>query len=400
MRGKARLAPWLMAVRIVRAPLLMVAAITLLEMLARTPLGVPYEARGLFYVLLVAVAAATDGLRAALISSLFAVAFAAYAPYLAGTAPDGQRLTVQSTGMGGPSAAIVIAELAELGARRLLRTGTCGALDPAFGLGDLLVGALRERQMRLVNALEAEREQLRANARALSDFMNAAAHELRTPVTVITGYLSMLQEGSFGTAPPRWTAVLETVARRAEELSGLVEEMLLSGRVDAGTVPTARVGFDLRRAVQEAVERADPRAALLHADLTVQLPSHALPVEADPEHVARILDTLIDNALDYGGRQPWVRITATDDGDAQVLVEDHGRGIPAEMKERIFDRFVRAEDPDNTPVPGSGLGLAISRDLAEGQGGSLALVRSEVGAGSVFVFRLPVRRSQPVGARS
>jgi len=367
MRGKARLAPWLMAVRIVRAPLLMVAAITLLEMLARTPLGVPYEARGLFYVLLVAVAAATDGLRAALISSLFAVAFAGYAPYLAGTAPDGRGLF---------------------------------ALVFCAVVAALVVGALRERQMRLVNALEAEREQLRANARALSDFMNAAAHELRTPVTVITGYLSMLQEGSFGTAPPRWTAVLETVARRAEELSGLVEEMLLSGRVDAGTVPTARVGFDLRRAVQEAVERADPRAALLHADLTVQLPSHALPVEADPEHVARILDTLIDNALDYGGRQPWVRITATDDGDAQVLVEDHGRGIPAEMKERIFDRFVRAEDPDNTPVPGSGLGLAISRDLAEGQGGSLALVRSEVGAGSVFVFRLPVRRSQPVGARS
>src|SRR5437763_15488151 len=87
MRGKARLAPWLMAVRIVRAPLLMVAAITLLEMLARTPLGVPYEARGLFYVLLGAVAAATDGRRGALICSLFAVAFAAYAPSLAGTAP-------------------------------------------------------------------------------------------------------------------------------------------------------------------------------------------------------------------------------------------------------------------------------------------------------------------------
>ena len=122
MRGKARLAPWLMAVRIVRAPLLMVAAITLLEMLARTPLGVPYEARGLFYVLLVAVAAATDGLRAALISSLFAVAFAAYAPYLAGTAPDGRGLF---------------------------------ALVFCAVVAALVVGALRERQMRLVNALEA-----------------------------------------------------------------------------------------------------------------------------------------------------------------------------------------------------------------------------------------------------
>ncbi len=367
MRGEGRLAPWLFWVRTVRAPLLMVAGITFLEMLSRTPLGLPYDARGLVYVLLVAVAAATDGLRAALVSSLFAVAFAAYAPYLAGGAPDGRGLFA------------------------LVFTSVVAAL---------VVGALRERQHRLVNTLETEREQLQASVRASSDFMNAAAHELRTPVTVITGYLSMLQEGSFGAAPPRWTAVLETVARRAEELSGLVEQMLLAGRVDTGTVATALVGFDLRRAVQEAVERADPRAALLHADLTVQLPSHALPVEADPEHVARILDALIANALDYGGRQPWVRITASDDGDAQVLVEDHGRGIPKEMKERIFERFVRAEDPDRTPVPGSGLGLAISRDLAERQGGSLALVRSEVDAGSVFVFRLPLRRGQPVAAGS
>ncbi len=350
-----------------RAPLLMVAAITLLELLSRTAAGIPYGARGLVYVLLVAVAAATDGLRAALVSGLFAVAFAAYAPYFAGGAPDGRDLF---------------------------------ALVFAAVLAALVVGALRERQDRLVHALETEREQLRANVRAQTDFMNAAAHELRTPVTVITGYLSMLQEGSFGAAPTRWTAVLDTVARRAEELGQLVEQMLLASRVEIGTVATARVGFDLRRAVQEAVERADPRATLLRADLTVQLPSHALPVEADPEHVARILDTLIGNALDYGGRQPWVRITASDDGDAQVLVEDHGRGIPPETKERIFERFVRGEDPDHTPVPGAGLGLAISRDLAERQGGSLALVRSEVGAGSLFVLRLPLRRGAavPIGS--
>lgn len=367
MRGEGRLALLLLGVRTVRAPLLMVAAITLLEMLSRTPFGVPYEARGLVYVLLVAVAAATDGLRAALVSGLFAVGFAAYAPYLAGSAPDGRGLF---------------------------------ALVFSTVVAALVVGALRERQQRLVHALEAEREQLQANARARSEFMNAAAHELRTPITVISGYLSMLQEGSFGAAPPRWAAVMDTVTRRTEELSGLVEQMLLASRVDAGTVPTMRIAFDLRRAVQEAVERADPRAALLHADLTCQLPSHALPVEADPEQVARILDTLIENALAYGGRQPWVRITATDDGDAQVLVEDHGRGIPPEMKERVFERFVRAEDPDHTPVPGSGLGLAISRDLAERLGGSLALVRSEVGAGSVFVFRLPLRHGAavPVGS--
>jgi len=359
--------PLAAVIRQVRSPLLMTAAITFLEVLSQTPLALPYAARGLLYVLLVAVAAAADGLRAALVSGLLAVAFASYAPYLSGRAPDGRDLF---------------------------------ALVFACVVAALAVGGLRERQDRLRLVLEAERERLRAQRLAPAEFMNAAAHELRTPVTVVTGYLSMLQEGSFGPAPPRWAAVLDIVARKAHELSGLVEQMLLASSVDVGMVDLPRLAFDLRQAVQQAVERADPRATLLQASLSYQLPSHALPVEADPEAVGRILDVLIDNALTYGGRQPWVRITVSDEGDAQVLVEDHGRGIPPEMKERIFERFVRAEDPDHTPVPGTGLGLAISRGLAEQQGGSLAVLRSELGAGSVFALRLPLRRASPVAAGS
>jgi signal transduction histidine kinase len=210
---------------------------------------------------------------------------------------------------------------------------------------------------------------------------------------VVTGYLTLLQQGSFGPAPPGWAAVLDIVVRKAQDLGTLIEQMLLSGRLEAGTVATSRVRLDLRDAVQQAAERANPRATLLGAVVNYQLPSNALIVEADPEHVARILDSMIDNALTYSGRQAWVRITAIDEGDAQVLVEDHGRGIPNEMRERIFDHFVRAEDPDQTPIPGAGLGLAISRDLAEQQGGSVTLVRSEVGSGSVFVLRLPIARS-------
>jgi signal transduction histidine kinase len=229
--------------------------------------------------------------------------------------------------------------------------------------------------------------------RTQSQFMNAVAHELRTPITVITGYLSMLHDGSFGPAPQRWTAVLDIITRRALDLGDLVEQMLLSGRLEAGTLASTLVPLDLRYAVQQAAERANPRATLLGAVVNYQLPSSAVMVEADQEQVARILDSLINNALAYSGRQAWVRITAMEEGDAQVLVEDHGRGIPAEMRERIFERFVRAEDPDRTPVPGTGLGLAISRDLAEQLGGSLTLVRSEVGSGSVFVLRLPLAQA-------
>ncbi|HEY8779167.1 MAG TPA: HAMP domain-containing sensor histidine kinase [Solirubrobacterales bacterium] len=361
-----RLTLLILALQHIRAPLLMAAAITLLEVLSSTAFAVPYAARGLVYVLLVAVAAATDGLRAALVSSLIAVAFAAYLP---GRPPDSRDLF-----------ALVFSSV----------------------LVAIVVGGLHERLDKLAQALESERQQLHENGRTRTEFMNAAAHELRTPITVITGYLSMLHEGSFGPAPQRWAAVLDIVTRKAQDLGALIEQMLLSGRLEAGTVATTLVPLDLRHAVQQAAERANPRATLLGAVVNYQLPSNAVMVEADPEHVARILDNLIDNALSYSGRQAWVRITAMEEGDAQVLLEDHGRGIPEEMRERIFERFVRAEDPDRTPVPGTGLGLAVSRGLAERQGGSLTLVRSEVGSGSLFVLRLPLAqagrgsRSRPV----
>jgi signal transduction histidine kinase len=363
-RGLTRL---IVAVRYVRAPLLMAAAITLLEVLSSTPIAVPYAARGLLYVLLVAMAAATDGMRAALVSSLVAVAFAAYVPYLTGHPSDGRDLF---------------------------------ALVFSTVLVAMVVGGLHERVAKLAQGLESESEKLQQNVRTNAEFMNAAAHELRTPITVITGYLSMLREGSFGEAPQRWAAVLEIITRRANDLSLLIEQMLFAGRLEAGDIASTSLPIDLRNAVQQAAERANPRATLLGAVVNYQVPSDAVMVEADPDHLARILDNLIGNALAYSGRQAWVRITAMEEGDdAQVVVEDRGRGIPEEMRERIFDRFVRAEDPDRTPVPGAGLGLAISRDLAQQLGGSLTLVRSEVGSGSMFVLRLPLARSSR-GAQS
>jgi signal transduction histidine kinase len=342
--------------RHVRSPLLMVAVIALVAALSPTPFSIPEASPGVVYVLVVAMAAANDGLRPALVSALFAVAFAAYGPYVAGRQPDGRALFALVF------ASVVVA---------------------------IVVGGLYERVDRLRSELQIEKSRLTETLRTRTEFMNAAAHELRTPITVVTGYLSMLHEGNFGPAPHRWVAVLDIVIGKARELSRLVEQMLLSGRLETDTVPAARVPLDLRESVQQAAERANPRATLLDASVTYQLPSSSVIVEADPDHVGCILDNLINNSLTYSDGRPWVRLTVTDEGDAQVLVEDHGRGIPEEMRDRVFERFVRVLDPDQTPVSGTGLGLAISRDLAQQQGGSLALVRSEPGSGSVFVLRLP-----------
>jgi len=228
-------------------------------------------------------------------------------------------------------------------------------------------------------------------SRARSDFLNMAGHELRTPLTVIKGYLSMLCDSSLGQAPAELHQPMELLAAKAEELSGLVDDLLFTSRLESGRLPTHPMRLDLRLAAREAARRAAPRVHLLGGELVIELPEEPLIVSADPEHVARVIDNLVNNALTY--RRPdqaaWVRLWAgIEEGVAVVSVEDRGRGIPEEMQERIFERFVRG-DKMVAGAPGTGLGLYISRQLAARHGGRLELDLSVPGHGSRFSLRLP-----------
>ena len=114
-------------------------------------------------------------------------------------------------------------------------------------------------------------------------------------------------------------------------------------------------------------------------------------IPADPDHVGRILDNLINNAFNYSPAPPRVSVTIeTDAGSALIRVEDHGRGIGSEHRDRIFQQFYRVDDAVEGYPPGTGLGLFISRALAERYGGGLDLEWSEPGIGSRFVLRLPL----------
>ncbi len=217
-------------------------------------------------------------------------------------------------------------------------------------------------------------------SRTKSDFMNLAAHELRTPLSVISGYLSMLQDGTFGPAPPTWANPLAVLAGKANELGSLVEDLLVAARLEAGTMPAAVSDFDLRSSVRDSLARSAPRAALLGAELVADLPAEPVPVRADPDHLARILDNLINNALTYSADKPWVRIAVSPGPPNEVTVTDRGLGIPEAHREKVFERFYRVEHAELPRQAGTGLGLAISRELAERNGGSLELLPTKTGA--------------------
>lgn len=230
------------------------------------------------------------------------------------------------------------------------------------------------------------------SSRSKSEFLNMAAHELRTPLSVVSGYLALLAEGSLGEPPAGWKMPLDMLNSKTSELNRIVDDLLLASRMDVNSLPDRVSLFDIQLAVRGALVRAEPRVQLLEASLTVDGDDTPVLVQADAEHVGRILDNLINNALTYCVGQPRVTVSVSNPGQPTIAVSDNGVGIPAEKRELVFERFVRLDDALIGPVPGTGLGLYISRELARRHGGSLVLDDSVRGKGSRFLLRLPAPR--------
>jgi signal transduction histidine kinase len=237
--------------------------------------------------------------------------------------------------------------------------------------------------------------QAQESSRAKSEFLNMAAHELRTPLAVVVGYLSMLADGTFGELTADWDRVLQILAQKGEELNRIVDGLLMAARIEAGTVGGRVVEYDLREVARRALQKATPQAELLDAELHLDLPDHPVFVQADPNHLTRIVDHLVNNALAYSRGRPWLRLAVRGQQEGLLTVEDRGVGIPPEARESIFEQFVRLESPEEPLQPGTGLGLYISRELARRQGGDLAVVDSEPGRGSTLALRLKLARPTP-----
>ena len=245
----------------------------------------------------------------------------------------------------------------------------------------------REREEKVRRMYEAAE----AANQAKSEFLTMAAHELRTPITVLSGYLSILGEGSLGPPPPAWENPISVLNAKTLELDKIVGDLLEASRLEIGAEHADKAIIDLRRAVNQAVARATPRADLLKAEIQTELPDDPVMVEGSSDELGRVFDNLINNALTYTERKPEVLVRMTTRNNRVVVrVEDNGIGIPKGQRERVFERFFRSSDPMMAKVPGIGLGLYISRAIVNRHGGKLVVERSDPKRGTVFAVGLPI----------
>jgi signal transduction histidine kinase len=289
---------------------------------------------------------------------------------------DASQIVVPVRAQGGVVGLLVIAgvdALDEEQRRRLLMVA--GIL----GLG---VG-----QAASVDELHQEAERSRRLERLKSEFLNIAAHELRSPLGIIRGYASMLSEGTL--PEPDRGAALTRIAEKAEEMARQISEMLETARLETLGLELELEPLDLVDVIDEAVHAMRPLIGANHR-FVVEAKRDAIAVVADRRRLTTTLTNLIDNAIKYSPAGGEIEVSCEHDGRvASIVVRDHGIGINAEQAHLLFTRFGRLVTPETSHIRGTGLGLYLARETARLHGGDI-LVTSTPGGGTTFTVVLPL----------
>jgi signal transduction histidine kinase/ActR/RegA family two-component response regulator len=245
------------------------------------------------------------------------------------------------------------------------------------------------RQIEELNiGLEAK---VRARTVSLERFLARVSHDLRTPLTGMTGFAENMLAGLTGPLTEKQQQYLTRIIANGGRLGRLVDD-LLDLLVDPDQIKQELKEVSLPSLVLDMVEQARPLALAKRQRLEVQCVDETVTVWADADRLSRVVSNLVDNAIKYTdqGGSVLVKVEADDLLFARVSVIDTGEGIPAEALPKIFDPSFRIDRPGKSYVKSHRIGLSIVKDLVERHGGAIT-VRSELGKGSEFTFTVPRR---------
>jgi signal transduction histidine kinase len=226
-------------------------------------------------------------------------------------------------------------------------------------------------------------------------FVAMVSHDLRSPLTAVSGYLELLEMGCMGDLTPAAQDGLTRARRNVQRLIRLINDLLDLEKMESGTIQLKLTDVSMKKVLDDSIEAVSVLAE--GAKVTVEHEYGDFQLTADADRVVQVLVNLLSNAIKFSPEGASVRVTLTtrDDGFVEVRVADKGRGVPEKYRELIFERFKQVDESDHSAKGGTGLGLPICKAIVEQHGGSIGVDSSE-GNGSEFWFTLPASPPQMV----
>jgi signal transduction histidine kinase len=235
------------------------------------------------------------------------------------------------------------------------------------------------------------REEVERISRAKTEFISITSHQLRTPLTVIKGYLSMILEGVYGEVSEKVKKVLENIYLANERLIKLVNSFLNVSKIELGKLELELERADIVEIVESVVKEMEIAAKEKNLYLKFEKPKEVPKILIDKEKIREIILNLVDNAIKYtqeGGVEVKLQIL---NNRLQIVVADTGEGLTKEEREKLFESFSRGSAGQKYWVEGAGIGLYVAKKIVELHQGKIWVESEGKGKGSKFYVELPIK---------
>jgi len=251
---------------------------------------------------------------------------------------------------------------------------------------------LEQRIDAATKELRTSNAQLHRLDEAKDEFISMASHQLRTPLTSIKGYISMLIDGDAGKVSKEQQHLLQEVFISSERMVRLVGDFLNVSRLQTGKFIIDKHPANLTKIVSQELESLEPNATAHKLTFEFKKPTNIPELQLDVNKIQQVIMNFCDNALYYSKPDSKIRVKLSlVNGFVELTVKDTGIGVPAAEQEQLFGKFFRATNARKQRPDGTGVGLFLAKKVIDAHGGTI-FFSSKEGRGSTFGFRLPVKR--------
>ncbi len=257
----------------------------------------------------------------------------------------------------------------------------------------------REELAKLAKSLEKANLRLQELDKQKTEFLSIASHQLRTPLSIIKGYIELIEDGAYGKPTKKTIQVLDDMDKSNERLVKLVDEFLDITRIEQGRTKFVYNNSDMNKLIDGIVAELSERAGDKGLKISWKPNKKIKKVYMDEEKIRHVIFNYIDNAIKYSEKGTIKVNFLKEDGGVSVKVKDQGIGFETLDKANFFKKFYRGENVKHSNVNGTGLGIYVCRKFIETHGGHVFTDSSGIGKGSLFGFWIPLKKGEQISPK-